>query len=98
MRLNGEPIQSIPLPSKSPIDIRIESLEGCVSEYEQRDAARFSGYTWPGWLEEDAYGRAAAVAYYRLHYAIEAHANAIAERQAEVKAGRSRRRESRRGR
>lgn len=50
-----------------------------VPEYDEREAARFNGYTWKEWLEFDildAYGRynrAAGIAYHRVHQMIEAH-------------------------
>lgn len=50
-----------------------------VPEYDEREAARFNGYTWKEWQEFDLldpvgrYNRAANVAYHRMHRIIETH-------------------------
>lgn len=69
----GTPILKYPL--RSPVDagIRQTVTTGYVTEYECRDAARFSHYSWMQWMNElDEAERAMCVAYMRLNHAIEA--------------------------
>lgn len=61
-------------------------VEGVVAEFEEREAAIFSGYTWKEWQEFDLldpvgrWSRASGVAHYRLHSLIEQHVeDAISE-------------------
>jgi hypothetical protein len=44
-----------------------------VSELEERDAARFNGYTWHDWRELFYADRADGVAYYRISRLIDMH-------------------------
>lgn len=44
---------------------------GLVAEYEEREAARESGYTWKEWEELEREERIACIAYYRLRHIIE---------------------------
>lgn len=44
-----------------------------VPEYEEREAARFSGYTWTEWETSTHLEHVHAIAYYRAHIMIENH-------------------------
>ena len=46
---------------------------GLVSEFEEREATVYVGYTWMQWLDLPWHERAASVAHYRLHLAVDAH-------------------------
>lgn len=53
---------------------------GVVPEIEAREAAVFSGYTWPSWNDLEPDQRASSVAHYRLHLLIDSHINDAVER------------------
>jgi len=44
-----------------------------VPEIEEREAARFAGYTWREWVELSHEGRVNGVAHYRVKSLLEAH-------------------------
>lgn len=44
-----------------------------VAPYEEREAARFNGYTWREWQDMDGWERALCVAYMRVNRAIGSH-------------------------
>ncbi len=44
-------------------------------EYEVREAARFSGYTWPEWWELESEEQARSIAHLRIHSLTELHGN-----------------------
>lgn len=48
-------------------------MPGYVAEYECREAARFSNYTWLEFESLDRYERATIIAYYRMHGLVERH-------------------------
>jgi len=64
-----------------------------VPEIEEREAARFAGYTWREWSELSHEGRVNGVAHYRVKSLLEAHAqDAVrSEQEARERANRSRR-------
>lgn len=64
-------ITSYPLSSPVDAGIRQEVNPGFTSEYECREAARFSNYNWITWLTLDEFERAMCIAYMRVHGAIE---------------------------
>lgn len=72
MTKDGLPIKLFELPERIDTGIESGALEGVVADYDAREAARFSGYSWNEWLKIHYMERAQAVAYYRLHYRIEA--------------------------
>ena len=51
------------------------TIPGIVPEIDERDAARFSGYTWSEWDALPYDERAGAVAYHRVSRLIEMHVN-----------------------
>ena len=54
--------------------IQYESLlPGLVSEYEEREAARWGGYTWPAWQALEREERIDGIAHYRLDRLISLH-------------------------
>lgn len=67
------PILKVTIRQKIDPGIRQESLLGMVSEYECREVAKKSLYTWTQWLDLDTSERAACIAHNRLGLAIEAH-------------------------
>lgn len=69
---DGNPIMEMQLPQTIDAGITIESADGFVPEYEAREAAKYSGYTYKEWKEIHYMERAQAVAHYRLHYRVEA--------------------------
>lgn len=83
---NGLPIDQYELPDRIDTGIEISvMLLGTVPEYEAREASRFSGYTFSEWQSIHYMERACAVAYYRLHYKIEA----FTQKAIEVRRGRN---------
>ena len=48
-------------------------LPGLIPEIEERDAARFGGYTWQQWRELPLVERVDGVAYYRMTRIVEIH-------------------------
>jgi len=69
----GIPLQEYLLGSKVNPDITLSSISGCVPELEEREAAVYCNYNWAQWLSLDWRERAASIAHYRLHWAIERH-------------------------
>ena len=64
---DGEPISKHR--PKNSVDTGIAyrpPMVGLISEMEERDSARFSGYEWKQWRELDYQQRVDGVAYYRL--------------------------------
>lgn len=72
MTKNGLPLEQFELPERIDTGIEIRSLDGVVPEFECREAAKFSGYTYSEWRTIHYMERAAAIAFFRLHYKIEA--------------------------
>jgi len=72
---HGTPIQLLHLRRHVDVGIVIDSQDGIVPEYEDREACVFSNYNWTNWLELTGMERAYAVAHYRMHHTIEAHIN-----------------------
>lgn len=85
MLRNGEPIQLAPLKTiQTGIELDdVRELFGLISEYEERDTAVQSGYTWKEWLELDTYERAAQVAFLRLHRLLRLHTDDAVTKDAE---------------
>lgn len=50
-------------------------IPGLVSEFEEREAARFGHYNWTAWQELTYEDRAYGVAHYRTHSLVELHQN-----------------------
>ena len=74
MTRNGEAILSHPLGGTVRTGIEYEALvPGLVAEIEEREAARFNGYTWRDWLELERHERAAGIAHSRLTHLIALH-------------------------
>lgn len=48
-------------------------IPGLVPEVEERDAARFNGYTWSDWRKLAYDERVTGVAYYRLSRLVDMH-------------------------
>ncbi len=53
----------------------LSKLPGLVSEFEEREAARFGHYNWTAWQQLSYEDRAFGVAHYRMHYLVELHQN-----------------------
>lgn len=51
------------------------TIPGLVSEYEEREAARFGHYNWKAWKELSYEDRAFGIAHYRTSNLIELHQN-----------------------
>jgi hypothetical protein len=72
----GQPILKFPLRSKVDTGIRQATHDpSLVTEYECREAARYSLYNWMQWLDLDQGERAHCVAHLRIHNAVEANVN-----------------------
>lgn len=89
---DGERIEAVPLRHTvrtgiAPNDVRLDL--GMISEYEEREAAVFSGTPWREWAETDPRDRAATVAHMRYHHLISAHVSDAVRRDSEVKAKRN---------
>lgn len=70
----GIPLSQYPLRRRLDTQIQVESdLPGVVPEYECREAAVYTQRSWEQWLALEWQERAASVAHYRVHLAIEAH-------------------------
>ncbi len=50
-------------------------LPGLVSEFEEREAARFGHYNWAAWQELSYEDRAFGIAHYRTYFLVELHQN-----------------------
>lgn len=50
-------------------------LPGLVSEFEEREAARFGHYNWTAWRQLSNEERAFVVAHYRTYHLVELHQN-----------------------
>lgn len=89
MCLEGEPIESIPVRSAIYTGIAYERdprvLCGMVSEYEEREVAVASGYSWPAWQREDSRNRAAAVAWHRVRSLISMHTQDAIDRELKLR-------------
>src|SRR3990167_8727835 len=48
-----------------------QPMAGLVPEVEERDSARFNGYSWRDWVKLPYYDRVEGIAYYRLRRFIE---------------------------
>ena len=81
----GLPIDEVYVKRKFDPGIAVETTEGLVSEYEEREAAVYSGYTWREWLDLHWYDRASCIAHHRLHNTIELHVSDAAESAAKSK-------------
>ena len=68
----GQPILTYPLGNRVDAGIRQEVQAGFTSQYECREAAKFSLYNWDQWLDLNVDERAMCIAHYRLSHAIEA--------------------------
>ena len=80
---DGEPIELVPLRNAIRTGIVVDDARvalGMISEYEEREAAIFSGLPWMEWLNEDARERAGTVAHMRLHYQISSHTSDAVQR------------------
>lgn len=73
MTRHGTPLRQYLLAKKVDAGIAIESVLDFVPEYEQREAAVYCQFNWTDWSELDSRERAACIAHYRIHLAIEAH-------------------------
>ena len=74
MTRNGETILNHPLGGTVRTGIEYEALvPGLVPEIEEREAARFNGYTWRDWLELERHERAAGIGHSRLTHLIALH-------------------------
>ena len=67
-------------------------VPGVVPEIEEREAARFSGYTWKDWRELPTQERVDGVAHFRLRRAIDMNRQDAQQKEAERKARQPRRR------
>jgi hypothetical protein len=76
---HGEPIDDVPVRQTVNTGIAIQSNNGFVPEYEEREAAVFALIPWSEWDSLSWYERAAAVAHYRMHQTIETHVNDAVE-------------------
>lgn len=65
---------------------------GIVSDYELREAARFTARNWEQWLALDNDERALSVAHMRVHQALEANVHDAYQQHSEAQARRARRR------
>lgn len=83
--MQGRPIQEVTLPKKIHVDIAIESANGCVPAYEEREAAIFAGLSWLEYQNQEWYERADMVAHYRLHSLVERHVQEAIEHEQERK-------------
>lgn len=67
------PLREYLLSRKVNPGITLTSLNGCVPELEEREAAVYCNYNWVAWVGLNWRERAASVAHYRLHWSIESH-------------------------
>lgn len=65
-------------------------IAGTVSQYEEREAARYCGYSWPEWQRVPRDERIDSVGYYRLNRLIELHIDDINERDMRMRQHRQR--------
>lgn len=63
----------------------LRSQIGMVSEYEEREAAIFGGYTWDRWMAQDSRDRAAVVAHLRMSTMIRQHSQDAIDREIELR-------------
>lgn len=63
-------------------------VAGAVPEYDQREAARFSLYSWTQYLALPRSEQIGVIAYYRAHRLVEAHTHAAVEAAAAARARR----------
>lgn len=64
-------------------------LAGVASEYDQREAARFSLISWPEYLALSRPEQTGLIAYHRAHRLVEAHSHLAVEAAAADRARRS---------
>lgn len=92
MTRNGERISSYPVRHSIKTGISYSDDPrvplGLVPEYEEREAAILSGYTWQEWRVLDSRDRAAGVAFLRMRNLISLHSNDASQREQERKRGR----------
>lgn len=87
MERHGEPIDSVPVRTlHTGITFRNGFPPGFVPELEEREAARYGGYTWFEWQKLPRRERVDGVAYFRIMKTIEQHQHDAAERQARQQA------------
>ena len=67
-------------------------VPNAVPEVEEREAARFSGYTWRDWLDLPHQERVDGVAYFRLRRAIDMHQQDAQNKEREREARQAKRR------
>ncbi len=81
VKRNGEPLHLLQLKRQLQTGIEYQqTVPGIVPEIEERESARFAGYTWREWLELPRDERADSIAWHRINQLISAH---VAEAQAD---------------
>lgn len=66
-------------------------MAGLISEVEDRDSARFNGYSWHDWQLQTYQDRVDGVAYYRLRRLIDMHEEDAVSSEVERRSRRNRR-------
>jgi len=85
----GEPITEYPLKHSLNTGISYHpEMPGIVAEIEEREAARFSGYTWSEWKKLPRLDRVDNLAYFRLRRTMDHHQQEAAEQETERRAKR----------
>ena len=82
----GDPITAVQLRTLDTGITYRRIVPNVVPEVEEREAARFSGYTWKDWQELPTQERVDGVAYFRLRRAIDMNQQDARDRDVERKA------------
>ena len=69
----GEPISAAPIRLLDTGITYRRPVPGIVPEIEEREAARFNGYTWKEWLDLPRQERVDGLAYFRIQKQIDMH-------------------------
>lgn len=83
---DGEPLSAIALRHTVKTGISANEVRldlGMISEFEERQAAVFTGTPWTEWMAVDPRERAASVAHMRYHHLIGVHTNDAVNRDSE---------------
>lgn len=83
MERYGDPITGHPLKLLDTGITYRRILPGIVPEVEEREAAKFNGYTWKEWQELPSHERVDGVAYFRIRRQIEMHQQDAQDKESE---------------
>lgn len=84
------------MPHRPSTGIAIQTgIDGTVSEYEQRETARWAGYTFTQWARLSMWEQARTVAHRRMNFLIELHVDEASRREQRMRDASARARKGR---